>query len=420
MSYNPNHHPHPSNLFASCIITNLGHPGDDYLDKEMSRLQREIKLSDKKQAEKNIKSPKHREALLPLQNALNVSRQSRLGESKMNEEDKSRLTSISDKEKNNRQKVMQNLSVIMNKSFESSDDFKYILKKIFVFYVSFGDRLNATHLKANKLYKMMHDSYIMDENITKKNLDILFCKHSKNAPSIDFERFLSLILNIAAIKYPSLEPKEAFFELFNNFLKPLYNNLYTETDLGEFDVISKQAIDTDVIQIISHISPVISKLYRSYFDAEFSKLGSKETRQKSEAALLQLLKDFDICPALTNVSVAYSLMQEILDTPKKELTGNVMSQLKLDKDEGREFTLSRFLVYLAKLSNIAYSKIEDEQIDSGELTQAEKLLMMLERMEFSNGFINFEKKICTTHNASIALVPSREFMTKVISFIFIF
>src|SRR5690606_1251647 len=120
---------------------------------------------------------------------------------------------------------------------------------------------------------------------------------------------------------------------------------------------------------------------------------------------------FDICPALTNVSVAYSLMQEILDTPKKELTGNVMSQLKLDRDEGREFTFSRFLAYLAKLSNIAYSKIGDEQIESGELTQAEKLLMMLERMEFSNGFINFEKKISTTHNSSIALVPSREFIT---------
>jgi hypothetical protein len=415
MSYNPRYHPHPSKSMPFKVFISIGHPGDDNIEKESNRFQKATKTSNTKLHTRYIVSPKNREALHPIQNELDNSQNSKLAESKITEDGRSRLTNTSDKSiNNNRQKVMQNISMVMNKTFENSEDFKYILKKIFVFYVSFGDRLNATHLKANKLYKMMHDAYIMDENITKKKLDIIFCKHSKNTPSIQFENFLSLVINIAVIKFPIMDSKDAFFELFNKFLKPLYNNLYQETDLGEFDILSKQSVESDVVQIISYIAPVVSRLYKFYFDAEYQKLSPKEIRQKSENALLQLLKDFDICPALVNVSVAYSLLQEVLDTPKKELTGNPAASLRLDKDEGHEFTLSRFLVYLAKISNIAYSKLGEEHAEFNELTQAEKLLIMLERMEFSNGFVNFEKKMSTTHNSSIALVPSKDFIARVI------
>lgn len=88
---------------------------------------------------------------------------------------------------------------------------------------------------------MMHDCFIFDENITHKTLDLLFVKHSKTRVSLDFESFLSLLIDIANKKYPSSSNSlaESFNNLFKVNLKPLYGNLYKETELGETEVLFK-------------------------------------------------------------------------------------------------------------------------------------------------------------------------------------
>jgi hypothetical protein len=215
-----------------------------------------------------------------------------------------------------RDKIIQNSSQIMSKNFDRSGDIKYMLKKIFGFYVSFGDRLNSNYLKANKLYKMMHDAYILDENINQKRLDLLFSKHSKNRSSIDFECFLSLLINLATIKYPSLDPKDGFLELFNQYLKPLYNGLYTETDLGEFDLIFKEPFDDETMDILRSMAPTFAKLHKIFFEAEYQQLDVRETRTKSEHAIYCLLKDFELCPGLLYVTVGTTVLQEVMDLPK--------------------------------------------------------------------------------------------------------
>ena len=35
------------------------------------------------------------------------------------------------------------------------------LKEIFIFYASYGDRLNTTHLKSNKFHKMLQDAKVL-------------------------------------------------------------------------------------------------------------------------------------------------------------------------------------------------------------------------------------------------------------------
>ena len=35
------------------------------------------------------------------------------------------------------------------------------LKEIFIFYASFGDRLNTTHLKSHKFHKMLQDARLL-------------------------------------------------------------------------------------------------------------------------------------------------------------------------------------------------------------------------------------------------------------------
>ena len=59
-------------------------------------------------------------------------------------------------------------------------DIRNKLKKVFTFYTSFGDRFNSTMLKSNKFHKMMNDAGIRDNYVTKKRLDLLFCKANKH------------------------------------------------------------------------------------------------------------------------------------------------------------------------------------------------------------------------------------------------
>lgn len=308
---------------------------------------------------------------------------------------------------------LHNQSSFIQQHPKGVDEIRQELKKIFAFYVSFGDRLNSTSLKANKLHKMMHDAYLYDENITKKKVDILFCKISKNKPSIDFENFLTLLLNIAVKKYPDTDQRQAFIDLFVNNLKPLYDNLYKETDLGDFDYICKQELDDDVILIMTAISPVFAKLHKFYFDCEYQRYDRKLVKQKSETGILSFLKEFEICPTLINVSLAFQLFQDVMETPKQGLACNQNLPFKLPREEGREFTLTRFIVFLTRLALVITSQVNGDNHPEALYTQSDKLLNLLERMEYSPGFVNFEKKMNTTNNSNMSLFPPKEIMQKI-------
>jgi len=299
-------------------------------------------------------------------------------------------------------------SLLHSRNPEKSSDIRSAIKKVFMFYVSFGDRLNTNHLKANKLYKMMHDAYILDENINKKSLDLLFIKYSKTKAYMEFEPFLSLLINIATLKFPSLNPKQAFMELYTSHLRPLYHNLYQETDMGDFDALFKEPFDDEMISTLRAIAPVISKLHKVYFGEEYQLIESSDTRKRSEAAAGTLLKEFDICPQLLSHSIGYSLLQEILDTKIEDLTHNPNYEYILPKDEGKIFTLNRFLAYLGRLALLVFSqKGNENQEGVNEMSQNDKILLLLEKMEFSLGFVNFEKKMSTTRNSSTSLLPPK-------------
>ena len=62
--------------------------------------------------------------------------------------------------------------------YSNLDDVKKKLKEIFIYYASFGDRMNHTKLKSNKFMKMMQDSNI--SKINKRKIDLIFVKINKN------------------------------------------------------------------------------------------------------------------------------------------------------------------------------------------------------------------------------------------------
>jgi hypothetical protein len=66
------------------------------------------------------------------------------------------------------------------------------------------------------------------------------------------------------------------------------------------------------------------------------------------------------------------------------------------EDRGYILTLSRFFALLIRISIIGYSNMNKES-QGEDVTQAEKFVCLLERMEMSNGFLNLEKKTYKPH-----------------------
>ena len=92
------------------------------------------------------------------------------------------------------------------------------MKEIFVYYASFGDRLNTENLKSAKFHKMLQDAGIMSSNnsalsspkgltsirnaskfdrnkaevplMNKKRIDLIFCAVNKHKPFMSFDIFL--------------------------------------------------------------------------------------------------------------------------------------------------------------------------------------------------------------------------------------
>ena len=137
-------------------------------------------------------------------------------------------------------------------------------------------------------------------------------------------------------------------------------------------------------------------------------------KQRSENALFLFLKDFDICPALITKSTSYLVWTEILDTPTNQLTKSSRNPsiiAHLERDVGTLFTYAKFSAFIARAAIIAY----ENQVgpNARKFTNAERLALMLERMELSPGMLSFEKKTYIPHNSKTSLIVSKDILEKV-------
>lgn len=119
------------------------------------------------------------------------------------------------------------------KKNEPMDDIKGNLKKIFEFYVSFGERMNLKYMKSNKFLKLMQDTAIP---LDKTTLDLLFVVENKHRSNMDFEIFLNLLPKLAVLIYRDSEeqktPKEALMLMLETYFNPLHDMIMKETHMG--------------------------------------------------------------------------------------------------------------------------------------------------------------------------------------------
>ena len=196
---------------------------------------------------------------------------------------------------------------------------------------------------------------------------------------------------------------------------PLYESLYNETEMGLDEQKLKEEIDSNVILVLKSVHYLLLKMYQVYFPWEIQTSQEAQiVKQRTENSLFIFLRDFDICPALLTKSTAYIIWTEILDTHVSKLTRSYKNPTFipfLDKDPGTLLTFSKFLAFISRAAIIAY----DNQLgpNSRKFSNAERLALLLERMELSPGMLNFEKKTCIPHNSKTSLIVPREILERV-------
>jgi len=287
------------------------------------------------------------------------------------------------------------------------------LKALFSYYSSFGDRLNATNLKASKFHKMMQDAQVETKASHKKRLDLIFCSQNKNMPNMTFETFLNSLAAVAEFRYPNEKDHGAALNtLLKQDLLPLYDRLYSSQ--ANFQIQDKYEVELNenAIALLKSIEDTLYEVYVTYLPWEQITSDSKETVvNRSVKALFRFLNEFEICPTILNKTVSFNVIMSVIENENEPPTAGIPSASHTGG--GTIVTFAKFLHLILKLAYFAYDAAVEGTASTVNYSTAERLCFLLERMELSDGFANLEKKTNRPRTSKTSLLPPDQLVMKV-------
>ncbi|KAL4506458.1 hypothetical protein ABPG72_000029 [Tetrahymena utriculariae] len=308
------------------------------------------------------------------------------------------------------------------KFLSGKQSIKKNLKIIFTYYCSYGDRTNTTILKSNKFRRLMIESGLLDDDkITQKYVDLLYTQYTQNKTQMDFNNFCNILAKISSEKYKQMLPAQALINVIDKHFRGLFKHIMNDTELGkdlkQFEIPIHESIKTAA----KHLFFIFKKTYLAYFSWEpTNSFKLAENFKQSMNGLFNFLKDFDIFPNLMTKSTSFLLYDQLVETSSNQILNNnvgvnstVINPFGYD-DIGKLFTLNKFITFLIKTSEIAFSKIPEAQQQFQMEHPIQKFIALLERMELSEGFQNFEKKIHSTHNSTTSLILPPEAIKEIL------
>lgn len=336
------------------------------------------------------------------------------------------------------------------------------LQRLFVFYCQYGDRLNTENFGIHKFSKLMIESGIIDKNLNKIRLELIFKSESKKN-IMDFKMFLNSLVKVAEFKYGKQTNKnQALNMLLKDYMMQLYHKIYDvedqETSKLEMDrdmrdnrrnlnksssqlLISQSdngLYDKIIEEIFTYSSHSLYHVFRVYFPHELSLCENKNyLKDESSKSYFTFVKDFDLCAGLVSKPAAYQIwLSETNEESDQAIANNQEFYFKFLKNAelesilrvnsknsnilGQFFNFFKFLRCIFKISQQGYAKAnlpqdQNESRDSNfinKITPMEKLIYTLERMEMSDGFLNIEKKTFKTHTTNYSVILTKELLER--------
>ena len=204
-----------------------------------------------------------------------------------------------------------------------------------------------------------------------------------------FPTFLETIPRILSEKYPSIyrtSPGEAFSRLLSSHFYPLYSKL-DESCQSDKKLINEVDMDCEVI--FTDIYSSFKSLYIVLFPWELRKdITTDFILNRSQRSFLLFVKEFDICPGLLNKSQITKIWNDLIIANEGPIEGAVDLLPEPENEIGQVFTLSKFMILIYIVAVKGY----EEDSNLGPTPSAEKLLVLLERLELSKGFLELKKQ----------------------------
>ena len=288
----------------------------------------------------------------------------------------------------------------------NKDDAKEKISKIFMAYSKYYKEEKIFLLSQQSLLKILKKLNLIDEiHLKLSDIDILFRKINPHSNKFTEKQFLDFIVKLVGKMYPqeyAENPRNSLnmfisntFDPFSKYLDDINNKNQEKTDyiginpLKNIHNLVFKIFDKNVNSLLNSIYFAIKEIYINYFHYENNNYRDKQkVHEGSMKSLIEFFKDFEIFPYLINmdqVVTYYSLITKI----DSNSTENFLDYEKEDKEIGYYFTINKFCLMLYHLALVSYSKhsLFDKEC---KVTDVDKVLLFLEKLENSKGFQNLE------------------------------
>jgi hypothetical protein len=178
--------------------------------------------------------------------------------------------------------------------------------------------------------------------------------------------------------------------------------------------------NTESEELIIVTAPILYEIYKVYFPHEFSmSVNENFMKDSSFKSFNNFNKEFDLCPSIVNKSITFQIWQTETLTENEESTNRLLVLMKnvdLKKNNnnnvfGRYFDFFKFIRSIMKISEISFERMEINL--NRKLNTFEKMCLLFERMELSEGFLSIEKKTAKTHNKKTSVILPKEIADRV-------
>ena len=287
---------------------------------------------------------------------------------------------------------------------ESVSEIPVILRKLFFKYSSAKNKISNSFIQFKKFLQMMQDAQVIDKHFTSQKLELIFCSQNKHKVNMDFATFQEAVPRILQEKYPTIfkvSPGEALCKLLDEHFWPLASAI----DQEEQPNFSEQ-IDEDCKQVMLSVHQGLRSLYSTVFNWELRKdIQPESIVQKSLVSLNYFIRNFDISPSLVSKGQITKWWNELVLVNEGAISEALQFLPSEEFEVGTCFTLSKFALLLHFIASKGYE--EDDNLKSS--PPAEKLMVLLERLEMSKGFEEVSLKV-----RNITLIPHEEIVHSII------
>ncbi len=321
------------------------------------------------------------------------------------------------------------VSIFMNFAKFSKEDFQFML----------------SYQNIIKILRLVNLVGSNNEAIKNNEIDALLRKANPKSKRYTLKQFTNFIAFLSQRLEPTAFAKEAklclaktvkkHFEPLNNYIE----DQITSGNAGDYfqhtivqKYLSAIQIDSNSIYILNSVYPGLKSLYKSYFPLEIQHLNEKDKVLKNSLqGLTDFCREFEILNFIASLDKIAAYFSFLVELPQETITKNdeICEIFEKGKELGKLFTLGKFAALLVHFAVMAFEKnskylenlvkrrktLSGLAIDFDNIGTAEKLILLLDRLDSGEGIKSWEKRITKGYSDRISLMPTVEIIANVIN-----